>query len=184
MFYEKNADSANYYLISKREYRNNEKTFYTHSHYHDSVELFLIYEGAMDATVNGVNYKVGKGDIIFCNTSDIHSYSCNKCKGYALVFTKKFCRTIFEDGLSLENFITPNDNVFNNILNKIQEVYELQLKSELNPYLIESLILYIVGELLSFAKNDVKKVDKNRETMLKVLDYIDDNYFEEILYHL
>jgi AraC-like DNA-binding protein len=97
-----------------------------------------------------------------------------------VISDKKYCKSLLESGINLENLVIPSDTVFNKLREKIEEYFELYQKNELNSFLVESLLLYIVGELLPFSKKIERPINKNRETMLKVLDYIYENFSEEL----
>lgn len=45
-------------------------------HWHRSVELFLVLEGAMDFYINSRQYKLGPNDFVIVNTNEIHSIEC------------------------------------------------------------------------------------------------------------
>ena len=180
MLYEKNADKLDYFLIDDRISNDNLSPFSTRAHYHDSIEIFALKSGSVELTVNGVDYTLKKGEIAFLNPCDIHSYYSNDCQGFALLFSKKYYRSFTESDYSILNIISLNDNDFNELIDKIIEFKSLKRQNKLNEFLVESFALNILGKLV-YTNNFTKKVkDKNRDLMLQVIDYIDDNYASEL----
>lgn len=181
MYYEKEADKKHHYLIGLRNYDENAEPLVTLAHYHDSLEFFFVSEGEVEIVVNGYKRVVSCGEIFFANGYDIHSYYGTNCKGYALVFAKEYCRLFLEDGETFNNFITPNKNCFDKIYGKIDEFYRSYGDNKVNKLLIESLAAYILGVLTE----NVEKVEivrnKSQEMMVSVMEYINENYKNEIL---
>ncbi len=64
-------------------------------HYHDELELLLIFEGELHCSVGGVDYVARKGDIVFVNTRIPHSTSCIGATGNGLL---QFRQNDFIDG--------------------------------------------------------------------------------------
>ena len=177
MYYEKKADEINYYHLSERNFKNN--VLNTGPHYHDSIELFLVVEGYLDVTVNGIKNTIHGGEIVFVNGYDIHSYYSTNCKGYVLVFTNKYC-SFFDDNITFNSFIKPTKTEFDLLHNKILEYVDKRNKNLLNKYLVESLCSYIIGQLYTFCEKLPKIKDKTQTVMVSVMDYINDNYSSEI----
>ncbi len=43
-------------------------------HYHNQIEMFYVVSGTQVVTINGQTFEAKKGDIVFCNSYDIHQY--------------------------------------------------------------------------------------------------------------
>lgn len=180
MLYEKKADKLDYFLIDDRITNSEIKPLNTRAHYHDSIELFVLNSGSVEITVNGVSEMVKSGDIAFFNPCDIHSLFSNDCSGFTLVFSKNYCRSFIESDYSISNFITLSSQDFNELISKIIKFKNLNKENKLNGFLVESFALYILGKLVSSANVTKKTTNKNRDIMLRVIDYIDDNFSNEL----
>lgn len=177
MLYEKEADKKYYFYLGVRDYCN--LKFDTQPHCHDSVELFVLKNGSLDVTVNGQNKTLTGKAIVFTDSYDIHSYRSTNCEGCVLVFSKEYCRLLAESDYTFENFIDVSDDVFTKIVTAIDAFARCQGAND-NKFYIESLAAYVFGTLLK-SGNTVKKVeDKTKNVMVKVLNYVNKNYKNDL----
>lgn len=68
------------------------------NHYHDYYEVFLVTDGSVYHTVNGVKTLLEKGDLLFIRPDDIHLLDYNNNKAFCianLAFTADICDKLF-----------------------------------------------------------------------------------------
>lgn len=149
----------------------------TRAHFHDSVEIMLVTEGVADVNVNSVTKSVGVGDLVVCNSFDIHSYD-GDFSDIVLIFASAFLPFYGGEYGVLENFIKLSEEEYNLLTKKI---YEINKNFEVaNVHLKQSFILEIIGELIE--KHGVTKAHPSdvQIKMKDVLLYIDEHFNENL----
>lgn len=67
------------------------------AHFHRSVELVIVLEGAADAYINGVHYELKTGDAAFSGAFDVHYYKEKEDSRFAIfVIGQEYLRAFYE----------------------------------------------------------------------------------------
>ena len=73
-------------------------TEYFRPHYHDYYEIFFVVDGTAQHIVNGGEFDLSRGSIVFIRPSDTHDYVCDKNLFYSMLnitFTTEIAEEIF-----------------------------------------------------------------------------------------
>lgn len=82
------------------------------NHFHDYYEIFLVADGTVYHTVNGVKTLLEKGDLLFIRASDTHILSYNNNIAFRianLAFTAEICEKLFsylDDACDINTLLT------------------------------------------------------------------------------
>lgn len=55
------------------------------SHYHKMIEIIYVVEGKIVASLNGRTYEANKGDLLFINSDEVHSFFSSQTVQYAVI---------------------------------------------------------------------------------------------------
>ena len=172
-----------YYLYGNRFY---------YSHYHEEIEILFVTQGEISIDVNENTYRIKKGEILFINSNNLHwikHHLDEEAKVEPLLFSPKILRN------NILSYKT--DDIINNILNtnfealiiKDEKIFNdlcnLKNSKKNNQKLIELDYLLVIYEIINYIyKNkeliEVKNQGKKNENLLKVLNYIYQNYSSQI----
>lgn len=162
-------------------------------HWHNEIEIIRVNSGVFNLNLNGITYSLTNGDIIFVECGTLHSGDPENCFYECVVFDLNMLRrqkdkvssyiSPFIDGRLGINCIIPDksssvylavSNLFS-VTKKADEFYELE------TYCI---IFRLFSEL--YKTNIVAPMNKNPQTLKKnhtvinLLNWIEDNYTENI----
>ena len=179
MYYEKAADEKSYYLFRYGRYNENTDTYVTPPHCHDGYELLVVTSGSASVDLNGESKVLKAGDILFCDSYDIHSFVLDNCERYSLVFSKDYCRMLGDGETTIPTYSVCDDKSFQAIKSRLDEYYSSYGDSIPNGLLVESLVSYVLGVIESSC-GKVEREKKTNEIMISVLDYISQNYEKDL----
>ena len=174
MYYEKVVDEKSYYLFYHGKYDSGTEPHFTPPHCHASYELLVVTDGEVEGTLNGEPRALHKGDILFLDCYDIHSFVFKNCERYSLVFSKDYCRMLVGDGKTLPSYPVCDEKSFSRILAALDGYYSLYGEKIPNGLLVEGLVSYVLGVIES-CTGRVERQDKSSELMVEVLEYIKKN---------
>lgn len=163
-------------------------------HWHKDFEIIRVISGELSIFLNNIPYLLHKGDVIFVQCGTLHRGEPENCEYECIVLDLNLLRRRQNDTVS--GFITPvvNGNLgINCLLNKNDDLIyattnslfsAMRQKSEYYELDVCSLLLKLFSEL--YRKNyffSVKKshnTGKQAQTIIKLLDWIEENYTEII----
>ena len=150
------------------------------NHFHRSFEIIYMLDGKMETTVGERTFIAEKDDIIFVNKYYNHSYTVvGSYEKYVIIIPPRICND-FED--IFNNKTLPsllNDKEFNNGLLPIIKSVKNKFK-KVSSLVKQGYVNVIVGELIEHYQLVDIKNNSNIELLVKILDYIDCNYSENL----
>ena len=174
MYYEKKVDEKSYYLFYFGRYDENTEPHFTPPHCHDAYELLVVTRGSVETVLNGEMKILHAGDILFCDSYDVHSFVFEHCERYSLVFSKNCCRMLLNDEKILPSYPQCDEKNFVAILNRLEEYRSLYGTEIPNGLLVEGLVSYILG-IIELSCGRIERRARTNELMINVLDYINKN---------
>lgn len=168
-FYEQISDAYDLFFLD--EY----KPAIFPAHFHSSNELYYVQSGEIIATVNGENYCLNDGDLLFINTLDIHAFNVKK-NGYVYCFQfgDRYARDfkkLFQDGI-FDNFM--NDKEKNKkIIDIILELANENQK-DLNDLDKKAYTNRILSALLK--AYGITTNEKEKTLIMQIIKFIRQNY--------
>lgn len=172
--YEAYRDLSNKTLISEN--LNNEYP----KHFHRNLEMIYVKNGEMNAVVNGNEYVIGKNEIVFVPSFYMHEFSTSKFSD-TIVFLIPYEMT--SDFSSFFADKTLSEKLDDHDYNKnVLDVLSLMInqKSENNQYIQKGYVSIILGQLIQhYPMHKIKNTEAS-STIIKILNYIEANYKEEI----
>ena len=161
-----------------------------HKHWHNSLEIVLPICGGEYAWVDGRYYKLYQENMmpLIINSRSIHAFESGCPKPYiglALLINYQFLKEIYPE-IDHIYFKQPDEEVgmlIKKQLFLINEYYEIE--SNHKDLLITSALfhlIYLLVEHLSVDKKDKVelKSEKNKHRITSIINYIDDNYQEDL----
>lgn len=158
-------------------------------HWHRSIEIIVpIVGSARIWTTNGI-YTVEAGDLYIINSREVHSIlnsGDNSYEGYVIQIEYDYLKKCYEkiDSVYFEQVI--RDEIKEEILFYGERIRDYWLLGdEHSAVKIESYLLQIIYVLLTNQKKNRAdsisiKENKNKERMVSIINYIDDNYREDL----
>lgn len=174
MYYEKAVDEKSYYLFRYGRYDENTETYVTPPHCHDGYELLVVTGGSAEVVLNGESRRLNAGDILFCDSYDIHSFVFEDCERYSLVFSKDYCRMVEDGDKTFPTYPVCDEKSFEAIKARLWEYNADYGESLPNSLLVESLISYVLG-MIEVSSGRAERRKKANGVMISVLDYIGEN---------
>lgn len=161
-----------------------------HKHWHNSLEIVLPICGGEYAWVDGRYYKLYQENMmpLIINSRSIHAFESGCPKPYiglALLINYQFLKQVYPE-IDHIYFKQPDEEVgmlIKKQLFLINEYYETE--SIHKDLLITSALfhlIYLLVEHLSVEKKDKVelKSEKNKHRIISIINYIDDNYQEDL----
>ena len=179
MYYEKEADEKSYYLFRYKFYDGNTEPYVSPPHCHDGYELLVVTQGSAEVVLNGESKTLNAGDILFCDSYDIHSFVFDFCENYLLVFSKDYCRMLTDGDKTLPSYPECDGKTFDAIKKRLCEYSSAYGDNIPNGLLVESLISYVLG-MIESSSGKVERRKKSNEMMISVLDYISKNFEKDL----
>lgn len=165
-----------------------------HKHWHNSLEIVLPICGGEYAWVDGRYYKLYQENMmpLIINSRSIHAFESGSPKPYiglALLINYQFLKEIYPE-IDHIYFKQPDEEVgmlIKKQLFLINEYYEIE--SNHKDLLITSALfhlIYLLVEHLSIEKKDKVelKSEKNKHRITSIINYIDENYQEDLTIEL
>jgi len=160
-----------------------DSTQHIDSHMHEFIEIEYVLSGKGVQIINGVEYEVQKGDVLFLNIGDTHSYNSKKelkvlnCIFYPELFNEK--KKMLESEIGKINHLLPNFKrlspgyIFEveSIMAKIQEEF---FQKEFGYNVI--LQSYITALLVILVRATDIKYEKDNSNISNILDYMENNF--------
>lgn len=160
-------------------------------HWHQGLELTMLLDGEALYTVNGTQMIAQKGDIILINIGDFHScqidHKAQTCEAINIIFPEEFLRYFSKsDRLFFE--IRKEGNQYRQLKQQLLDLYQLFINRFEDPFaqlLINSAVCTITHTLYTgFQQEDFQSLEilseKYKKRCKNVMDYIDQNYREDL----
>jgi len=163
------------------------------AHWHREIELLFVIAGKFTICVNNETFFASEGDLVICNSGDIHYCNCSEGENILdiIVFDVDVISPIYKNSRFLLPHLTKSvlaESGIDQIISQLFSIAKNELAHKQSHYKT-----IIKGRLLEFwalcmrhfqvAPKDAKK-DNRRLTMLadlqELLDYIDSNYALDI----
>ncbi len=153
---------------------------YSPLHFHRSFEMIYVLNGRIRTTVGNTEFDAETDDIIFVQKYYPHAYQdIEDYDKYVLIIPPDLYND-FEKNLeqnTLPSVMT--DKIFNREL--LPTIEKLCEKHEEKSILIKKgYVNVIIGELISHYPLEPIIKNNNVELLVKILDYIDENYYKEL----
>lgn len=153
---------------------------YVPTHFHKSIELVYVLDGEMDCVVGNERFTAKKDDIVFVHNYYAHNFTAETvCNQYVAIIPDDYSyeiQKILSDAtlpalLSIATFNQQLLPLFQLLFQERQTLPTLVKKGYLNV---------IMGIL--FSHYPLKQIERNAnlDLMVKVLNYIDERYFEDL----
>lgn len=161
-----------------------------HKHWHNSLEIVLPICGGEYAWVDGRYYKLYQENMmpLIINSRSIHAFESGSPKPYiglALLINYQFLKDVYPE-IDHIYFKQPDEEVgmlIKKQLFLINEYYETEsIHKDLLIYSALYHLIYLLLENLSVEKKDKieLKSEKNKHRIISIINYIDDNYQEDL----
>lgn len=157
-------------------------------HWHDTVELFLVFEGEIDFYINSDFYELSKGRFIIVNANEVHSIEVPK-ENFTIVVQippeeferfkvdeyMMFCHTSGGNQAQDAEFVQLIRNMYTSYAEK-RYGYELEVLSDYYR------MLYFLVTRYREEQVDEERAKRNRrmEKLFAVTSYIQEHYMEEM----
>ncbi len=147
-------------------------------HFHRNFELLYILDGSMSVTVNNSSFEAKADDIVFVSNFYTHEYQVqDHCEKYCMVVPFNISADYMSrfKKKTLPSLLT--DHKFNRKIKKILA----DIESKKMPSMVQrGYILVIFGMLLDhYPQVDIES-NSDVETIVQILNYIDENYANPI----
>ena len=149
-------------------------------HIHEFIEIEYVLSGSGIQIINGVEYKVCKGDMLFFNIGDRHSYyPTDKMEIVNCIFYPALMEKVVmnpETNQSIPSLISFNGNEILEIEQVITAmIAEYDKKEEGYLVTIKSYLDILLVKILRRAR---QKKTRNNKNMIRVFEYIETHYKE------
>lgn len=146
----------------------------TPPHFHDSVEGFFMISGSCEACVNGVRKTIKRGDLVFVDGYDVHSFVSDNMQGYSIVISKTFLNLFAELNGSFDTFLHVDGENFDNLIAYLKENYVVTRFK--NPFLAQSFACGFTGRLIELFDLKAKTENKRKNLIVKIMEYINEKF--------
>lgn len=158
----------------------------TAPHIHNELEIIYVIEGKTRATVGNENFEVRKGELIFVNPLEVHTFIpvdpeeyCHKCVCFdlSLIADKKLSSDLLNGDTALLHHI--NDDVLSDLFLKLYHTATADKESIL--FDVTALVSMIFSRIVNkkfFGQKEQNS--KKSEFCKKVTGYIRENYSRDI----
>lgn len=185
-------DNSNLYLIKEHEYVRKHKL--SNMHYHSEFELIYVKKGCINFYINGEEYSVKEGNVIFINSNIIHCTECTQNNtvnillqfknpgdsGYSLRYLSGFIKKIKVPYFVFDTN-TPDTAVLINFMEEV--LLENKLKGNAYKNFISG-YLYLIIALMQRKKilPDDREILRRDEIhkFNPLFEYVDKYYHEQI----
>ena len=180
--------------------RNHTHTGEFKEHLHDFIELVYTNSGSAVHMIDGVEYRVSHGDLLFINYGQTHSFSSKSSMNYTNILlspeflshelmdsesiTALFCHSMFAEFSDTPEYSTQRVSFSGNELRKVDSLIDMiQDEYAVKKSGYKSVLhgcVRILFTMLLRKLTDVKN-DEIHNIMPDIVDYIDENFSEKIM---
>ena len=139
----------------------------TPPHFHDSTEAFFMIDGSCEACVNGVNKTIKKGDLVFVDGYDVHSFVSENMRGYSVVIAKTYLNLLKELNGTFDNFLHLSGENFDGLLDYLNANYTVTRFK--NPFYAQSFACGFMARLVELFEIKPKIEDKRKSLTVKIM---------------
>lgn len=161
-------------------------------HWHSEIELIFVRRGKIQIIIDGSSYTASSGDLIICDGGLVH-YSTSRHVNNELdflIFDSRLIDHTFTGFHLVNPLITKKTLIENNLFDLLMNMHD-ELESEfdkqdiLYEQIIRSLMKYFCVQLSRVTqnmdkKNHLSKYEEENLLLKRVIDYIENNYKEDI----
>ncbi|MBR2474061.1 MAG: helix-turn-helix transcriptional regulator [Clostridia bacterium] len=147
-------------------------------HFHRCIEIIYFLKGSASVIIDGEQFTFSENDIMFAKRCATHEIVYNNCETVLLVIPPKYSDD-FE--YIFQNTTIPaclSDKEFNKTLKSC--FWHLSSRTETLDMVIKGYINIIIGKLFEHYPNTKIENKANIDLIIKVLNYIDKHYTEQI----
>lgn len=151
----------------------------TPMHFHRNLEILYVTEGKMISTVGDERFVAGKDEIVFVHNYFVHSfYPDTDYKKYVMIVSADYAADI--DKILSKSSLSPHlsDTEFNR--DKIQPLLKKLCDEEMPQLVKKGYLNVIMGLLFDYYPVVPIKTSSNIESIVAVLEYIDQHYSESL----
>lgn len=154
-------------------------------HWHRSIEIFAVMEGAIDFYINSDYYHLTEGSLLLVNSNEIHSvFAPDPNKIVVLQIPLRTFTNYSNQGYIRfkQIYSTEDENMFKLAVDMF---YEYEKKGYGYELKVQSQFLTLIYSLITeYREADVSKtlvqLNKNLNLLSKVTQYLEDNYAKEL----
>jgi len=180
--------------------QNNEKApIIVEPHWHDSIEVLCILEGAARQQVNEQTFHVKVHDVLVINKGDIHGTWCREedvCKILVLkflpeliknsssIYDSKYIYSFLQSGNKqiyyMKNLALEQSNVYDLFMGVLQEFEKKEVAHEISikGYIYQIIAIFIRNGTLNFYNEALR--EKDFKIISPLIAYIEKYYYENI----
>ncbi|MBS4535016.1 AraC family transcriptional regulator [Clostridium sp. D2Q-14] len=163
-------------------------------HWHNEYEIIRVTSGSLLLNIDGNDFNVKAGDIVFLKDGTLHSAIPTKCNYECFLFDMRFllrknyiCNkeiyNILNHQKNIQLYFSKNDGEAYEILHKI--FTDMKNKHKGYQFKIQGYLYYFLGVVKenNYYKNEITIAPKNKRRLSqfkKILAYIELNYSEDI----
>ncbi len=141
-------------------------------HLHNSFEIFYVMDGYVIVTIEGCDYRVGKGQAIMILPNRIHSYRTpEKSRSRVHIFANNYISSFYHKVKDK----MPLNPVFELDISVLDELHAM----DGDKYLLKS-IYYRIAHTLNKGTEFVERKNKSADNYVRILTYISEHYQEPI----
>lgn len=165
-------------------------------HLHDEVEVIFVISGNVHIAVSNMHYRLNTGDFMVVNSREIHYFQRVEGENIVLIIQLDSNIPIMPHGVlgSIRferNSVDPNESRTKAVCNKIRDnlkyiIYEICMKEKHYELAVYFLVLKILTIILRnfpyhiMDKKELKSDNENLDRILKVFQYVEENYMYDI----
>ena len=181
MFYEKAADKEKH-LFFQRYSPERYPKYNPLSHFHGSIEIFIVEYGAYKIYVEGEECVLKQGDVAFIDRFTLHNSRPvdpnTDFSVYVIVASSEYFSSIEWLRHSTLSMVTERKEGFDKILEMVKSVY--QLRPWLDDDAKKGFIALTLGLLNSYVGAIPRKSERRSEMISGVIKHIGESYTEKI----
>lgn len=154
-------------------------------HWHGSIEIFLVLEGIVDVAINGVNYRLQRGQLVLVNSNEVHAIDATY-KNFTIVLQiprQLLLEHVLEDEVIFKRMIYKHDQELIAMIKKMYGQYELKKQGyrlEVLSYFYKLLYILVSEYKLKEIDEGLRRKHKQLEKLSVITHYIKEHYKEDI----
>ncbi len=156
-------------------------------HWHDYYEIEVVIGGGCDFVIDGIKYELKEGQLCFISPIDFHCLKMNESdnlENFNISFVEELMSDtvmMFISKLDFPLVIEPGKKSFERIVKYCQTIVEIQSREDrVSGYYLKNLAECLVMEIMSCSISKKGDVYENSSYARKALEYIKNNFTEEI----
>ncbi len=183
VIYEKNSDQINYIYLNKNEYADKDLSGTVKPHFHDAIEFKFVVKGSYQLMLDGAVHTLKAGEMVFIEPKKMHyNVSTRYAEYYTVVFSSSYLSAVCGRNKIFDGIITAEKEVFEVICQTFETAH-----SKWNEYSRErrnGFMFRLLGTLAEYYPTTDMKVSESEYEVGKILQYVQDNYQEELTLEL